>query len=348
MDIHKPNQQWAATLSIVGLLCSFSQHLDAKVARAHVVSRFRPNLEWDAALAQLAVTPGVGAVAFDGSKVITVDRNADRYLLASFTPIGPTDKQAAKDPKADPKVDDGPFGDSESRPFTADVAGTRRFMGVVPFVRSTLLFLESTDSRIVAVESASGFFVSQRAIVLDKLKPARDSRGEPTNLETATFRQHFMKAFGHINDGTIKLSGLAALPPAWHDGDAHQFLVASRIPGYMLMTMHCLEAELSQCRIVRGCFAEGIGSILPDSVTGVAVSAERRLVLVGDRHRAQLIVFRFESCHNIVKVGEIPLPIQLKELGNVMIDSDDRLWVSTLLPDDYRNANVFVWDSKHW
>ena len=340
----------AGAWALVGVFCGNVQG----AAKVHSAPATRLRLEMkDVAAAQMAVTRGVGALTLIGETLVTVDRASDRFLLTPFSLakglVDPTAGSSGGATQAAASSEEtSVFGDSESRPFAKEVAGERRFMAVAPFVRSTLLFLESADARIIAVENPSGFFVSQRAIVLDKLKPAADPRGEPTTLEVATFRQRFMHAFGHINDGTIKLAGMAELPPKWRGGDAHQFLVASRIPGFLLMTMHCIEADLSQCRIVRGCFAEGIGDLLPEAVAGVALSSARRLVLIGDRLRHRLVVFRFDSCHDVVRVAEIALPIELKELGSVAIDTDDRLWVSTLSADDYKNANVFMWPRAAW
>jgi hypothetical protein len=208
--------------------------------------------------------------------------------------------------------------------------------------------LDSLDSRVIAVEAMSGFFVSQRNIVLDKLRPPKDSRGEPTKLEVAAYRRQFMSAFGHPEDHRVRLAGLAPLPPSWREGEAHQYLLASRLPGFPLMTLQCDEGSLTQCFVARGCFVEGLADMELDSIAGIATSVKRRLILVGDRKKALLHVFRFNSCHHIVHAGDISLPERLKEIANLSIDDADRLWITTMRPDDFQNANVFLWDADAW
>jgi hypothetical protein len=72
------------------------------------------------------------------------------------------------------------------------------------------------------------------------------------------------------------------------------------------------------------------------------------LIVLADGEHQRLFGFKFDSCYNVPKQAEWQLPIKLKPLTNLYIDAADRLWVTTVTRDDYRNASVFYWPTAAW
>ena len=213
-------------------------------------------------------------------------------------------------------------------------------------------FMAFDGVQLAWIEMDPGFKETlRRSVPWDLIRPPRDRGGEPTRSETAEMRQLFFRRFQSTLG--LKVSGVVRQPSIKRGLSKPKanlpttYLVALRIPQFPLAQMDCDPEEPSLCQLTRSCFVEG-GGIEPSSVTGVAFSSRRDLVLVGDATRRRILGFRFHSCFHVSFETSWSLPPTLKSLSNIHVDEDDRLWISTSEPDDYLNASVFYWNRDLW
>ena len=221
------------------------------------------------------------------------------------------------------------------------------WVGATGFVNNSLLLL-SDRGRVLALDREKFAYISIGDVILDRAAPALDTRGSPIKLEIRRFRAAFMRALDRVPETRKLMTGLAVLPKEWRQGEPHQFLLTGTMPGYPLMTMHCSEEIKSNCRVRRTCFVRGDTPKDAGDRLGIAVSRKRRLVLIGDRAAGRIFVYRFRSCYDVVFKQRLYLPERLGRLAGMMVDDQDRLWVSTTKPDQWTNASVYVWESPHW
>ena len=257
--------------------------------------------------------------------------------------------------------------------------GEGYWRAALPFAKNTLLFLDGMNARIIAYDAAEKSFIFERSVILDRLKPPRDKRGEPTNPEIAAFRAKFTKSLAKlvaanekvkglplvidpertkeaklrgmvpvIPNPHLTLTGIAKIPEGWPRGDDAQFLVSSEIEGFSLMTMHCDEKNVSLCLIKRGCYLESVGKLTPDGVVSLAVSKKRNWLLIGDKIQHEIAIFKYDSCYHVHRIGTILLPYEMYELSAIMVDDADNLFIGTRFPDNYNNAALYVWLANAW
>lgn len=223
------------------------------------------------------------------------------------------------------------------------------------------------------------------SIVWDKIRPAADSRGEPTREEIARARAAFK--FGFWNTRGLRLTGMSAvrdrikLPklakaskktpehaskhsrkpvklPLLHpdltssadkalDQDEQAVFFSSRIQSFAVLLGDCSFSVHPVCQLNRQCFVSGR---LPEvsSRRGIAYERKTRTLVLGSPKDHSLYVYRFHSCYRVVFLGRLLLPKRIKTLTNVGIDPFARLWVSSAHADDYFNASVFFWQPEDW
>jgi hypothetical protein len=141
-----------------------------------------------------------------------------------------------------------------------------------------------------------------------------------------------------------KFVGVTAVPDKWKESADFEYFVATRVPGFPLLTMSCTRDDASRCRIRRACFVEGLKLSSVDDIVGVGVYEPKRLILLGDRKLHGAHVLKFNSCLDVRKSDEIKLPKRVFEISNIHVDGNGRLWVTTIRPDDYFNATTFYWE----
>jgi hypothetical protein len=213
--------------------------------------------------------------------------------------------------------------------------------------KDRILLFDGTAATVHEIATVDFKEVTKRSMPWDLIKPPADRGGEPTRVETAALRSRFkmqwLKTLGR------KLAGVAPLPLSLSKGRHHVYLAATRIAGFPLVEITCGDGEApSACMITRQCSLDGASGLTASSISGIAVSEARRMVLIGDALRQKLVGFRYDSCLQVAKVKDYKLPPKLKTVSNLFIDKKDRLWVTTRSPDDYRNANVFFWAPASW
>jgi hypothetical protein len=147
----------------------------------------------------------------------------------------------------------------------------------------------------------------------------------------------------------IKWLAWAHLPPTW-DGqkDRVHLLTLTALNDFPVMRIECGLGGDGPCLAARQCFVENMPQLLPLARRGLAVDVSRREILIGDSLKHRIMRFKYHSCFHISYLGELKLPPKLKEITNLFVDVEDRLWVSTKQADDYHNATIYFWDKTSW
>ena len=279
------------------------------------------------------LTRSVRAVNQFKGRVITMPSKAAFAMVGSFHPEGTTREQVF-----------GKISTLDRREvFKGD--SVYHWTGIDVLETRVLLF-EGESLTMVEADPETLKEVTRRSVLWDRIAPPRDRGGEATAPETAALRVMFKQRFSATSG--VKVAGIAPLPDTWRASPLRQYVVATRIRGFPLLIMECDKSDLSVCRITRQCHLEGSGDLKPEAITGIAVSSKRRLILIGDADGHRLVGFKFHSCYHITRRDTYPLPVRLKELTNVAVDADDRLWVTTDAADDYHNASLFYWEGAGW
>lgn len=206
-----------------------------------------------------------------------------------------------------------------------------------------ILLMDAEQLTLVETDPEKLTEVTRRSVAWDLLKPPPDPRGEPTSLDVAKTRARFKKEF--LKTSPPRFVGLARVPSGFLGTKGRSYVVATRLPGFPFVVMSCVDGDASACQVVRHCHVEKADGLRADAVSGIGVSAKQHEILIGDSREHAIRVFNAKSCYNVPQVRMVALPAKIKKLTNLHVDADERLWVTTDMPDDYLNASVFFWDS---
>lgn len=286
------------------------------------------------------ITPirDVAVVSREGGKVFLLPTR-ERQLLQ--TPYRPDDAQFMAASALD-VVESERFVLDESIPIPA-------WSGFFPIHNGMTMLLDGLNLAVASFEPERKWaLVSHRNIVLDLFRPASDSRGEPTRVETNAARKKLTAELKPLRGIKNVISGVVELPTAWAGGKERSFLLLTRMPSFPLVTMRCEMADSTQCQVQRACFAQGLNGKENDARQGLAISEKRKWLVIGNRQKQSLQVFHYQDCFHVSLAREIELPEQIRGLRSIYIDHDDNLWLSTEGPDDFRNASVYMWAAKDW
>jgi hypothetical protein len=213
-------------------------------------------------------------------------------------------------------------------------------------VADRLVAWDATMLQLLVMKVGDFKTILSATVPTDLLRPAADRGGEPTSqeisVERGKFREASRKVFG------LKYTGIAEIPGSWEKGSGTNYAVSSRVAGYPLLLMNCSTSEPGVCMLARHCFLEGGPKISPEDLTGVAVMAESREVLMADSKRNEINVYKFNSCFDVEWRRTIKLPSRLPKITNMTIDDKQRLWVVTPIPDSFTDANIFYWEKEVW
>lgn len=211
------------------------------------------------------------------------------------------------------------------------------------------LLLLGGDFSIGEVDPVGLREIQRRSVPWDLVKPAADSRGEPTAPETAAMRALIKKRW--LVTEEPRVVGITPVPAAWQGKkkDARRFFVATRVRDFPLLELSCRTDEASACVVDRACNLEGAVGLAPESIRGVATSAGSRTLVLGDAVGHRLLFFRYDSCFHVQRTkGEVPLPRKMRRLVNFFVDRDERLYLLADGKDDYLNASLYFWSKNAW
>jgi hypothetical protein len=204
------------------------------------------------------------------------------------------------------------------------------------------MLLDGVTLEVIGYSLKNQAFMSRHSIVWDSVRPPRDRGGEAGAPETRQFRRKFYDAMSKADES--KFVGIAAVPDKWRESADYEYFVATRVRDFPLLILRCTKDDPSRCRVHRSCFVSGLKVTSPGDVAGVGVVESKRVVLIGDRKLHGAHVLRYDSCLSVRKQGEVHFPKRVFEISNIHVDAADRLWATSIRPDDYFNATGFYWD----
>ncbi len=237
----------------------------------------------------------------------------------------------------------GKYTDSKRHPFSG---GSNRgsWQGAVS-VQNRLALFDGESLRVAVFDRKKFEFIGMKSIAWDLIRPAADRSGEATKTEVTKLRRRFKKSY--LSTAALKVSGISADKGHWLGKRTKNFFLSSRVKGFPLITMKCFDSDMLSCQVDRACFLRN-DSMKSSQISGVAVDLKKRELVFVDALKHKLVRYRFNSCFDSYKIGEITLPKKINEITGVHIDSQRNLWIVAIKPDSYHNASVYTWNDKTW
>lgn len=183
-------------------------------------------------------------------------------------------------------------------------------------------------------------------LIIDKIRPAADSRGEAPTAELVAARRRFVKgAKARLAQRAIIITGASLYQAAGHKS---HYLATTTVPGYPLVTISCQHDSSYYCKIDRACqLPAGVTANLKGQpLVGVGYHAKGRTLVVAGSQR--IYKLRINSCYDIRYLAKLTPPAKIRTLTGVAIDAKRQLWLSTTGLDDYHAANIYAWDRANW
>ena len=178
----------------------------------------------------------------------------------------------------------------------------------------------------------------------DMIKPNADAIGEPTAAEIKKARNIFSSEISILGNQP-KFVGLAQVPPRYLRNDKAAFLVTTKLPHFPLIQIGCQDdGDLGSCMVKRKCDLVLPKGVKSSAIVGLAYSAKRDLFAFPDHDQKRIYTFSYASCSKIKIKNVIQVPDEVKSLSQIHIDQDDRLWVTSFLPDDKQDASVIYFE----
>ncbi|MFK7825666.1 MAG: hypothetical protein AB8G05_16055 [Oligoflexales bacterium] len=241
-----------------------------------------------------------------------------------------------------PKNEVKPFSASKKTPI--DDLKISKMNLISMFHKNHYLILNGNDNEVYFF-SPKNTLISRHSIPYDLVRPPRDRGGEAPEWEISDLRRRFKKNFSL--SGRDKFTGITKVPKQWMNSPKNLYFVASRIKGFPILVLGCNPDNPSQCSFYRACVVEG-AKFEKALISGVTTVPSARLILLGRKDKHSVEVFRYNSCMHITKKSSFGVSRQLKEISNIFVDNNRKLWISTLQADDYFNASIFSWEEDSW
>lgn len=181
-------------------------------------------------------------------------------------------------------------------------------------------------------------------LIVDKIRPAADSRGEAPWAETATARRQFVRGVKKLmNKRQTVVTGSSLYS---QQGRLAHFLATTAVPGFGLVMLSCQLDNFYYCKIDRACMLPAALESPSRPLVGVAYHKKGRTVVVADRHAAYQL--KMHSCYDLRLTKKLVPPRQIHKLTGVAIDAKRRLWLATEGLDNYHAANIYAWPARSW
>ena len=294
-------------------------------------------LEFDNILhAQIAIETSIRGVYRDGKKLITLPERPGFFIDTTYN-FDATDRFLV--------FGDGTNDTANSKRIYLGESYEKSFLrGLVPIGDDHYLLIDSKNLMAIYFNHKKNVVESAKSIVIDMLKPPKDSRGEPITTEVRANQKKFLKAYKAIEKSEDKIVGIIPEPLASNKGN--RYLVATQMAGFPFILMGCDPVYRNKCRFLRNCFVSGMRDIKSDSIVGLTYSKKKNRMYIADQKRNKIVGFWYKSCYRVDRKESFGSAKNLRSIGGLFIDSEESLWVATLGPDNYKDASVYRW--KNW
>lgn len=290
--------------------------------------------------AQIGIDKGVFAILRSGDQIFSIPQFSDYYIQYPYDAMQSKSEQAFQ------------MGERDTAPGKRirfpEKLGMRFWKGVWQ-KDGYLWFLDASGPRVITLDTGKTRWSKIRDIVVDLLKPAADSRGEPPKKEIQTFRSQFKKSYKKLTKDLPHVFGWTVLPSKQAKRfSGNHFLLLSRVPNFPLLAMTCKNPQKPDCMIARACQLQLPKGVDQEKLAGIAFSPKRNLLLIGNYSSNEIYLYQANSCYHLPLVKRLKLPKEIHELASLYVDDEDNLWIGSSEPDSYRNASTYRWNSDSW
>ncbi len=220
----------------------------------------------------------------------------------------------------------------------------QNFTAGIPYEDDQYLLLDGEKLELFWLNKDDKF-ISKRSIIWDLILPPLDRGQEAADWLIKKLRTRFTE---HLKKSHVKIVGLAPLKDP--QNKELTFLASTQIPGYPFVLLSCDKLNVNNCQIKRACSLDG-PLLNSSSLWGLSVDEKKEktpTLFVLDQKKHKILLFHYFSCLHIEPFKEVSLPQRLYTPSGLFIDENDHLWVTTLKPDDFLNASVYMWEASQW
>ena len=230
-------------------------------------------------------------------------------------------------------------GVSDSSRVAINLGGNFKWIALKPFLDG-ISILFSSDLSALAIQKNKT--VNRESIIVDRIRPAADSRGEPTRREVS----HYRKKITSSIEG-LSIRGVAKMSAP--DQDGSQYIAVTNLTDFRVITLKCSSKRVGHCFFNRTCFLadsnEGFGG---EYVAGIGLWKNSKYVLIGDRQYNRIFIYKKNTCHDIRQIAVMDLPEKIGKIRSIFVDSSENLWVSVDTRDFSLSASVYMWPNHKW
>lgn len=184
---------------------------------------------------------------------------------------------------------------------------------------------------------------AQGDLIVDRIRPAADPRGEAPRSEMLALRRRFVNgAKARLKTGQTIVTGMSFYR---QQGKKSHYLATTAVPGFPLVTVSCALTSSFYCKVDRSC-------LLPVSFpngkvpVGVGYHSRGKTLVVADRDSVYKL--KMNSCFDIRRRGKLKPPAKIRRLTSLAVDAERKLWLGTEGLDDYHAANIYAWPEPKW
>ena len=95
--------------------------------------------------------------------------------------------------------------------------GRVQWRGATKGFDNRIFFLDARGIRIISYDLEKKGMLPVGDLIIDLIRPAKDTRGEPPPLEVREYRKDFLYRYQKARSSVLPLSGLVKLPDTWRE-----------------------------------------------------------------------------------------------------------------------------------
>lgn len=234
---------------------------------------------------------------------------------------------------------------SERVPFPNSDKNKGTWRGPISF-GPHLVFIDADTYRFNIYDTKDRKFLKSGDLIIDRVRPAADSRGEPTRNEISELRRKFINSWRGYKKGKAIFADFAELSAdrAMPSASKYEGLALLRLDHFPLVSIKCVPKNRWFCHLDRVCYLPDHSKLISENLYGLAFEPTGKRLFIATRSPAKIHVFRYNSCFDIRFLESKVLPKRLAEISGMDIDEERALWLSISEPDPYSNGSVFRFD----
>ncbi len=288
---------------------------------------------------QVVIDPGVYGIFVNDKTVYTFAGESSQYVKSLYKP-------EAKEKDLGFGSLHNPYDDAER--ISIDPKDKPRRLRSALLLPQRTAFLDVMNRQFAVYHEGRKVWLQPTELILDLIKPPRDSKGEATRSELAALRAKFTKELSREMGNPDLISGVAKIPKSWKDTDGSQYIVWLRGTSSPLLTLKCDKEEFRSCVAQRACFLKRKNTHDYAKITSIAYDEKRDALYLFKAEDSLVLRLKGSSCLSQELETAFRLPKSLSKAQSLFIDNSSRLWIGLKEAEGETSASLFVWNAGDW